>query len=1495
MRIGELQWVLRQSGVLGEGGGEPSPAELADALWLAALRRAGRSVPPVADDVPPSGDALAEIDDFSGVEEPAWEHPPEPLPPPPVPEPDPTPLPDEPPDVQVYATLPARGGPSPGVLVSAAVRPQLPETLPLARAMRPLRQRVPSATRRVLDEEGTADLRAEQQLWLPALIPDREPAFDLALVLDDSESMALWGEKAREFWLLCERIGAFRDVRPWRLGVGGAGRRARPVVRGLSRSSGARDERELIDPSGRRLILVVTDGVHPWWGSSGPLRPVLARWALASPLAIVQPFPQRLWDRSPLRPVMEQFRPGWPGNGPTIRRAGNGSGRGQGGPGSVAVPVLELSPAAMRRWAGIISGTSGLTPLPAAILPCASTPEQEPPSHLRAAIGEGQPDPAQLVKEFRASVSPAAYQLAGYLSAAPLALPVMRLVQESMMPETGPSELAEVFLSGLLRRSAEARPTADAEGALYVFPAGVRDVLQSTLTKSEALTVRDQVGSYLIGGPRGGRSFPVNLGSHSAGDDVTEAFGRISGLLLERLGGPYANALRQTARPEELVQLEEPVQEVRKSRDPMGWTAYGPGLPKIYQPVLFVGLGGTGCDIGAELERQLRIAICGPDGNRYRTGESGRRAMLPYQLPSCVQFVYADLDAASLDRMPTRVVPGPEHFQAVPATARYVASLPPNMLSYPELAMRLRLRAEQATKGWLPPATRDEPKVSPLFRGAGQLPTIGRAALFGTLLDGLAPAVRDISVAAERLSSSGADLFALGGRPPRGIDVFVAFSVAGGTGAGIFYDYVHMIADTLSRFSAMQVRIYPLVLMPSAFPEGLGGGRGAELNAGRALRDLFRLVDQQNGADAGLALRGASDPGPDAPEDAVVSYPDGTGLVMRPGTMQTGFVFSLPSGAAREDMHRSVVSLVLSLVGMDQSQDDRTWDRPQSFADSFVSEAPDRLVSAENGIGGRGVSTALVASLTVPADELAGIVGARLLREAIEQLTMVDGKLESNRVYLEEFFVRAGIHPVLPRQGAEFTEPDPARGARDIAAALNDRRTSMQIGIEALRTRLGREIPRLVAAFNPSGAAHDLLGKMDVFRLQRVVDGHPNLTESVEQAGVRGLLQLRRAAPGPPEEGWGPTPPALPELRDWLMRRTQWNDAPVVAARNQQNAWYAWQTRVVWASIWDTHILLWRPPLDLLERDLTGLTRALVAFARADAGDFARRSDDLYRRRVGLSYLLPFGGGQMEQFYQQVLRRLRDQMVRDRSIEINSREADVVQALAGPDIWQKAFRISVEDSPEQAVSFLRGTVKTEVMRFLRAATPGEQPILPRMHDLLADAAGHGPGSGTGVDQDYLDGFQGKLAGLLPANFTPQGRGPMRVLITYPADFSSEVVEEYLKSAVNLPTGPRVTLDFRPTQTESLSIVLFRTAMGITEVDEVRDVLRKWASAQPIRCRPTYCAGGSGPAMTSATWSPASMTEWRSCTGSCARCGTAGPPSSAPSSHPSGSTSASTAA
>ncbi|MGH3931529.1 MAG: tubulin-like doman-containing protein, partial [Pseudonocardiaceae bacterium] len=71
---------------------------------------------------------------------------------------------------------------------------------------------------------------------------------------------------------------------------------------------------------------------------------------------------------------------------------------------------------------------------------------------------------------------------------------------------------------------------------------------------------------------------------------------------------------------------------------------------KIHQPMLFLGLGGTGCRVGRELERVLREALCGPDGTEL-VGRMRGHDYLPYQLPPCLQFVYADLSINELSKV----------------------------------------------------------------------------------------------------------------------------------------------------------------------------------------------------------------------------------------------------------------------------------------------------------------------------------------------------------------------------------------------------------------------------------------------------------------------------------------------------------------------------------------------------------------------------------------------------------------------------------------------------------------------------------------------------------------------------------------------------------------------------------------------------------------------------------------------------------------------------
>src|SRR5260370_23510292 len=97
---------------------------------------------------------------------------------------------------------------------------------------------------------------------------------------------------------------------------------------------------------------------------------------------------------------------------------------------------------------------------------------------------------------------------------------------------------------------------------------------------------------------------------------------------------------------------------------------------KLYQPMLFVGLGGTGCQIGAELERRLRDELCGPDGTDLQREMLGS-SLLPFQLPSFLQFVYADLNEAELLRAKRKVVPTEEHLLAASCTDHFVHKLVP--------------------------------------------------------------------------------------------------------------------------------------------------------------------------------------------------------------------------------------------------------------------------------------------------------------------------------------------------------------------------------------------------------------------------------------------------------------------------------------------------------------------------------------------------------------------------------------------------------------------------------------------------------------------------------------------------------------------------------------------------------------------------------------------------------------------------------------------------
>lgn len=846
---------------------------------------------------------------------------------------------------------------------------------------------------------------------------------------------------------------------------------------------------------------------------------------------------------------------------------------------------------------------------------------------------------------------------------------------------------------------------------------------------------------------------------------------------------------------------------------------------KIYQPMLFVGLGGTGCHIGAELERRLREEFCGPDGTDWQRVMAGND-VLPYQLPAFTQFVYADLNEAELQRLAGRVTPTAGHEQAVSQTQHLVHGLVPRLPTYPEVARSLRVNAGEAVAEWLPPPL-GEPRVAPLARGAGQLPTVGRAALVETFRGGLKPAQEPIQKAIDRLSTAGDALRGIGGRMQNACDVFVAFSVAGGTGCGIFYDYLHLIGNAMVE-AGFRAQIYPLVLMPSAFNEGRGGGRPANLNAGRALLDLFRLIDDQNGQAAEHRI---DDIG--SSTSLAVRYPGNIEISLPPSTVQTGFLFSRTAGMEREDLHRSVVSLVLSLVGTDTDRagHDSTMSERQfnSFADEFINREVERENAAPSGLGNCGVSTSLVASLTVPIDDLADIVTSRMLAEAVAELAApAPGAAEVNRPLIERAFGLSNIERLRSRQALEFSEPAaPAKGADAVTFALNTRVRTLETSLEALDMQLATEVPKLAQEFDPRRAADKLLAEIDLFRLRRVMFGHKDLSDQADKLGFLGLLENRRREPTPPKD-IGINTPALDLPRQGIFRRLHWIDKETQDAVEKQNRWYKWRAQRAWHAAWQDQTLRWELQANELRRQLTAITDSLVDQVQTEAGQFARRAQELYRPRTGVSYLLPPQGHDLEPFYQAVLRGFRSYYVNRNRLLPNSTVGEIVTEVLGPQTWQRAFATGYDFGPERVVGVLRDRIKQEVLRLLRHREPGDRPLLPPLADLLAAAAGR---EGVRVGDDDLEQFRQKVAGLVPVGFEPQGSGPLKVLISYAAVASNPDIERYLRGDIHLPNIAQAAIEFQPIDAESIVVVLFRTSMAVTEVPELRSVLRFWADAQ----------------------------------------------------------------
>ncbi|MFE3164835.1 SAV_2336 N-terminal domain-related protein [Streptomyces sp. NPDC059224] len=410
-----------------------------------------------------------------------------------------------------------------GLPVGVPAAPALPAPLELQRALRPLQAYRSAAPplRTELDETRTAEHSARAGgLILPVYRAVTRGDARLQLVLEASPSMRVWDRMFTELVQVFGQLGAFGDIQISHLHAGPDGEPA------VSRSADVHaaplhTADRLSDPTGRRITVLISDCAGPLW-HSGRAHRLLHHLSRQAPAAVLQPLPQRMWSRTRLPVTYGELSRGETLGGATALRVRTPAGAVASGPrGAVPVPVLPPEPVALGAWARLLSG-AGAGPVAGAVGWVRA--DQPPAPAVRAGRA---PSPVERVSRFQSVASPSAGRLAVYLAAAPLCLPVMQLVQRTMLPDSGPSELAEVLLGGLVTRAREGHADQHADGTQwYEMDPEVQEGLLSALGRDEALLVLKHCSEYIeqrFG--KGGPNFPAlalaQLGDGGSGRPYT--------------------------------------------------------------------------------------------------------------------------------------------------------------------------------------------------------------------------------------------------------------------------------------------------------------------------------------------------------------------------------------------------------------------------------------------------------------------------------------------------------------------------------------------------------------------------------------------------------------------------------------------------------------------------------------------------------------------------------------------------------------------------------------------------------------------------------------------------------------------------------------------------------------------------------------------------------------------------------------------------------------
>jgi Tubulin like len=830
--------------------------------------------------------------------------------------------------------------------------------------------------------------------------------------------------------------------------------------------------------------------------------------------------------------------------------------------------------------------------------------------------------------------------------------------------------------------------------------------------------------------------------------------------------------------------------------------------PQLSAPAIAIGIGGYGCQVASQFLELSRSTLCGADGEALLGQDGFAPGMRPHELPQTIQTVFIDIDHNALRNLERTTSHLPRR---IADANRQVVALTASGDSFPEVAERLKVHSPEAVS--FLPGSFGQPRKEPLRSGAGQHPAIGRTVGMDAIrLNGMV-LEEPLRQALARVAAGRGDLAALSrGSVHAESSVFVVFSVAGGTGAGLFLDVIRHVAHAqASAGGDSKIAIYPIVILPSAFSGDvdLKTRRTQQLNGAVALRDIFALTDQANS---------------DVRTQPAFVYPGNPyTTITAPATVQTVSISSRVDTMHGDDQVRAIASYMLSMVSTTVAGD--RGERTRSLASEMINDR--RSVPAPDGIGLRPATPFTVAEANGASAIIARLFANHLVAEAARQmLEPGHGEDDANRKLFDRATLAGGISALTSERPHVALSPIEGKGAAEITASMQRAQRHANERAKINRAELARVLGAGARMLDAGVLIASLAAEHGPGRVWRVVNGDSKYDHAAAKAGFAGAVAQIAEQPPPNTQRFTRTPPRVPAVQDKLhgLRAVGLNHPDVRSFSDELELWQDHEYRYAMHEQWASLRPQWAPVIERLRELADEYRRPFVSHADGEPAAFAHAQAELCRPRTAISYLLPAGSDDtLVPLYEQARARLCSSL----KLLEGASEAQVLDAIMHGQ-WGQAFDAAREGDDHGGVAFVVNAVERELRhRVLAAAGDERHPLVPSLERVL-HAAAHETGEASERDQA---GLRRALSNLIPADQRPAGdAGELSGDVFYPAPQKDPAIEKLITDTALVGISGLTARLHPRTGADAITVIMRREAIPATDIPEYREMARVLAQA-----------------------------------------------------------------